>query len=170
MNLQLFDSLNLVENACNTGAYLQNSLKDALGDHPMVGDIRGEGTLAAIEFVKDKQDRVFLIHLKRSAPLTAIKPESLEQNQIMSCYCTRSIHRNPLIVLTKLMLDLVGLAERLLDEAAFPGRVDQRQLFFNRVVAVQEHINLKGFWSSLVDSTLSSPIPLHTYVDTKIVY
>lgn len=58
-NLKLIDELKLVDNARETGAYLQKSLKEALGDHPMVGDIRGEGILAAIEFVKDKQDRIF---------------------------------------------------------------------------------------------------------------
>ncbi len=31
----------------------------ALGDHPNVGDIRGEGMLCAVEFVRDRTDRVF---------------------------------------------------------------------------------------------------------------
>src|SRR5690606_12956302 len=35
-NLQLLDSLGLVENAGTVGAYLRDSLKDALSDHPKV--------------------------------------------------------------------------------------------------------------------------------------
>ena len=34
-------------------------MRAALGDHPNVGDIRGEGMLCAVEFVRDRTDRVF---------------------------------------------------------------------------------------------------------------
>lgn len=58
-NLELVDELNLVENARTTGQYLRDALQDALGDHSNVGDIRGDGLIAAIEFVEDRDDRVF---------------------------------------------------------------------------------------------------------------
>lgn len=58
-NLQLIDKLNLVQNAGDCGAYLNNAMKAALGDHANVGDIRGEGMLCAIEFVKARDGRVF---------------------------------------------------------------------------------------------------------------
>ena len=58
-NLALIDELGLVENARTTGAYLQQSLHQAFDDHPMVGDVRGEGLLAAVEFVADKDARIF---------------------------------------------------------------------------------------------------------------
>lgn len=58
-NLTLNDELNLVENAGQTGAYFKKTLTEAVADSPIVGDVRGEGLLAAIEFVADKQDRVF---------------------------------------------------------------------------------------------------------------
>jgi L-2,4-diaminobutyrate transaminase len=58
-NLQLIDKLGLVDNAGKTGAYFKKVLKDALGDHANVGDIRGEGLLCAVEFVEDKADRKF---------------------------------------------------------------------------------------------------------------
>ena len=58
-NLELLDSLGLVENARDTGAYFRSELSKALGDHKNVGDVRGEGLLAAIEFVADKDGRVF---------------------------------------------------------------------------------------------------------------
>lgn len=58
-NLELIDKLDLVTNARETGAYLNNALREAFNDHPMVGDVRGEGLLAAIEFVEDKASRKF---------------------------------------------------------------------------------------------------------------
>ncbi len=56
-NLELIDRLGLVENAREVGAYFNRALADALADHRMVGDVRGEGLLAAVEFVADKADR-----------------------------------------------------------------------------------------------------------------
>jgi len=58
-NLKLIDELKLVENAGIVGGYLNTSLTDALADHAHVGDVRGEGMLCALEFVKDKDNRVF---------------------------------------------------------------------------------------------------------------
>ncbi|WP_406736010.1 aspartate aminotransferase family protein [Thioclava sp. GXIMD4215] len=58
-NLKLIDSLGLVENAGTTGAYLNKAMKEALGDHANVGDIRGEGMLCAVEFVEDRDSRRF---------------------------------------------------------------------------------------------------------------
>lgn len=58
-NLELIDTLGLVTNAGETGGYFRAALTDALGGHPMVGDVRGEGMLAAVEFVADKDDRRF---------------------------------------------------------------------------------------------------------------
>ncbi|MCD1634232.1 aspartate aminotransferase family protein [Martelella mediterranea] len=58
-NLKLIDELGLVKNAAETGAYLRTAMKDALADHPHVGDIRGEGMLMAVEFVRDRDSRTF---------------------------------------------------------------------------------------------------------------
>ena len=41
------------------GPYLHQRLRAALGDHALVGEIRGEGLLAAIELVDDKAERRF---------------------------------------------------------------------------------------------------------------
>ncbi|KGM31869.1 aspartate aminotransferase family protein [Inquilinus limosus] len=58
-NLELIDSLGLVENAKLTGAYFKQALTDALAGHRIVGEVRGEGLAAAVEFVADKDDRVY---------------------------------------------------------------------------------------------------------------
>jgi len=56
-NLKLIDELGLIQNAAEIGAYLRAGLADALGDHPNLGEIRGEGMLAALEFVADRDNR-----------------------------------------------------------------------------------------------------------------
>lgn len=58
-NLKLIDQLGLVENAREVGAYLLDGLRAALGDHPNVGEVRGQGLLCAVEFVDDRAERRF---------------------------------------------------------------------------------------------------------------
>ena len=70
-NLKVIDDLGLVANAGETGAYLKNAIAGALGDHAHVGDVRGEGMLAAIELVEDKDDRVFYDPARKIGPSIA---------------------------------------------------------------------------------------------------
>ncbi|WP_282157583.1 aspartate aminotransferase family protein [Shimia thalassica] len=67
-NLKLLDSLDLVANAGETGAYLNATMAAALADHPNVGDVRGEGMLCAVEFVEDKDDRRFFDPSRKVGP------------------------------------------------------------------------------------------------------
>lgn len=48
---------NLMANVMKQGSYLERRLKELVGDHPNVGDIRGRGLFWGIEFVKDKQTK-----------------------------------------------------------------------------------------------------------------
>lgn len=70
-NLELIDQLGLVQNAAETGAHFKQTLTDALSDSPIVGEVRGEGLLAAVEFVADKQDRIFFDADKKVGPRIA---------------------------------------------------------------------------------------------------
>ncbi len=67
-NLQLVDSLGLVANAGETGAYFKAALIDALGGHAYVGDIRGEGLLCAVELVADRDGRRFFDTSEKVGP------------------------------------------------------------------------------------------------------
>jgi L-2,4-diaminobutyrate transaminase len=58
-NLALIDRLGLVRNAAETGAYLTATMREVLGDHPRVGEIRGEGMLCAVELVAERDGRRF---------------------------------------------------------------------------------------------------------------
>lgn len=58
-NLRLIDELGLVGNAGRVGRYLNDRMRAAVGDHPNVGEIRGEGMLCAVELVRDRDTRGF---------------------------------------------------------------------------------------------------------------
>jgi len=70
-NLKLIDSLGLVRNAGETGAYLSEAMKHAFGRHPHVGDVRGEGLLCAIEFVEDRGRRTLFDPARKIGPAVA---------------------------------------------------------------------------------------------------
>jgi L-2,4-diaminobutyrate transaminase len=70
-NLKLVDSLGLVKNAGDVGAYFVAALRDALGEHPNVGDIRGSGLLAAVEFVEDRANRKYFDAARKIGPQLA---------------------------------------------------------------------------------------------------
>ena len=81
-NLKLIDTLGLIENAGTVGADLNAKMRAALSDHACVGDVRGEGMICAVEFVKDKTDRVFYDAAVKIGPQIAAK--LLEQDQIIA--------------------------------------------------------------------------------------
>ncbi|WP_372803226.1 aspartate aminotransferase family protein [Paracoccus seriniphilus] len=58
-NLKLIDQLGLVKNAGETGTYFWQTMREQVGGHAHVGEVRGEGMLCAVELVADKDKRVF---------------------------------------------------------------------------------------------------------------
>lgn len=54
VNLDILENENLVGNSAAVGAYMQERLHAAFGDHAQVGEVRGVGLIAAVEFVQDK--------------------------------------------------------------------------------------------------------------------
>ena len=81
-NLKLLDDLNLVSNAGNVGAYLNATMREALADHQNVGDVRGDGMICAVEFVRDKDSRVFFDAAEKIGP--QISAKLLEQDKIIA--------------------------------------------------------------------------------------
>jgi L-2,4-diaminobutyrate transaminase len=67
-NLKLIDEMNLVQNAGETGAYFRQGLAEALAGHRNVGEVRGDGLMAAVEFVEDKDDRRFFDPARKVGP------------------------------------------------------------------------------------------------------
>jgi L-2,4-diaminobutyrate transaminase len=56
-NLEIMEREGLIENAARQGPYLLNRLRETIGDHPYIGDIRGEGLIMAVEFIADRATR-----------------------------------------------------------------------------------------------------------------
>lgn len=52
-NLDVIERDDLTGNAERVGGYLNQRLAETFGDHPIVGEVRGVGMLAAVEFVAD---------------------------------------------------------------------------------------------------------------------
>jgi putrescine aminotransferase len=56
-NLDIIEKEGLVARAAELGEVLRAKLNAALGDHPMIGEIRGVGLIGAIELTADKRTR-----------------------------------------------------------------------------------------------------------------
>lgn len=56
-NLDILEKENITANAADVGSYLNRQLRQTFEGHPLVGEVRGDGMLAAIEFMADKAAR-----------------------------------------------------------------------------------------------------------------
>ena len=54
-----------------TGAYFLSTMRDALARQPIVGEVRGEGMLCAVELVEDRDERRFFDPAKKVGPQAA---------------------------------------------------------------------------------------------------
>jgi putrescine aminotransferase len=63
-NLEVIEKRKLVPRVRDTiGPHFQRRLRETFADHPLVGEVRGRGLLAAIELVRDKKERKFFPEL-----------------------------------------------------------------------------------------------------------
>ena len=71
-NLGIIDRDDLVTQAGKRGAYLHERLQDSFSGHPLVGQVRGYGLIAAVEFVASREPlRAFDPGLRVAARVTA---------------------------------------------------------------------------------------------------
>jgi adenosylmethionine-8-amino-7-oxononanoate aminotransferase len=52
-NIEILENENMLQNSADVGAYFKEQLVGFKVDHPLVGDVRGEGLLLALELVSD---------------------------------------------------------------------------------------------------------------------
>ena len=55
--LKIYDEIGIVEHVRTVGPVLQSELRRRFADHPLVGEVRGIGMIAAIELVEDRATR-----------------------------------------------------------------------------------------------------------------
>jgi L-2,4-diaminobutyrate transaminase len=56
-NIDIMERLDLPAKCAKVGAYFQRRLREAVADHPLVGEVRGENLLAAVELVQNKKTK-----------------------------------------------------------------------------------------------------------------
>jgi adenosylmethionine-8-amino-7-oxononanoate aminotransferase len=56
-NLDIFEREGLLERAAEMGPGFQRALREAVGDHPLVGEVRGQGMIAGVELVSNRASR-----------------------------------------------------------------------------------------------------------------
>ena len=56
-NIDIMERLDLPAKCAQVGAYFQRRLREVAADHPLVGEVRGEALLAAVELVKDRETK-----------------------------------------------------------------------------------------------------------------
>ncbi|NLC36578.1 MAG: aminotransferase class III-fold pyridoxal phosphate-dependent enzyme, partial [Alcaligenaceae bacterium] len=114
-NIRIIEERGLVENAARMGEILQSSLR-ALSDHPLVGEVRGMGLIAAVELVADKASRQPFDPLGRVGTMVAENAQSrgliLRNIQDSLAFCP------PLIINEAQVGDLVNTFTAALDEVA----------------------------------------------------
>ena len=70
-NLKLVDEMKLVDNAATVGPKLTEMLRQAVGDHKHVAEVRGDGMLSAVEFHEDVATRKPFDPAKKIGPRIA---------------------------------------------------------------------------------------------------
>ena len=114
-NLDIIERENLVGNAAETGAYFNAQLKKTFSEHPLVGDVRGEGLMAALEFAPEKGEYTpFDPALKVGARVAAA---ALEENLIARAMPNGDIlgFAPPLVIDRGQVDDVIARAKRAVD-------------------------------------------------------
>lgn len=115
-NLEILEREGMIDRVReDTGTYLLQSLQQAIGDHPLVGEVRGYGFLIAIEIVKNKQTK------ERFEPATsgaaAVRDCTIANNIIMRAVGDAMIMSPPLSWTREHVDIAVERVNRTLDDA-----------------------------------------------------
>lgn len=112
-NLNIIDEEGLVQNAAETGEVLQRALRE-LSDHPLIGEVRGVGLIAAVGLVADKNSR------KQFDPLgkvgSAVYERAHHHGLIVRRIQDSVAFCPPLIITPHQVNDMVGRFATTLDE------------------------------------------------------
>ncbi|RML51348.1 hypothetical protein ALQ93_200148 [Pseudomonas syringae pv. pisi] len=117
-NLDILERENLTQNAEEVGAYLNHQLHEVLDAHPLVGEVRGDGMLAAVEFMADREQRIPFDPALKIGP--RVSAACLERGMIARAMPHGDILGfAPPLILTRQDADLiVGIAKEAVDQVA----------------------------------------------------
>lgn len=102
-NLRIIEERDLVTHAREVGAHLQKRLRE-LSSHPIVGEVRGVGLIAAVELVADKESKG---PWGNAGALGAHANAALQQNGVISRPMLDSLALCPPLIITEKQVDEV---------------------------------------------------------------
>jgi L-2,4-diaminobutyrate transaminase len=117
-NLDILEREDITGNAAKVGAYLQEAMQRTFAHHPLVGEARGVGMLAALEFMQDgAARRPFDAALKVGAHVSAA---CLERGLIARAMPHGDIlgFAPPLVTTAQEVDEIVGIAREAVDAVA----------------------------------------------------
>jgi 4-aminobutyrate--pyruvate transaminase len=122
--LKIYDELEIGAHVGSVGPHMQSELRRRFADHPLVGEVRGTGLIAAVEFVTDKAKRVnFDPKLKVGARLTKL----CEENGVIG----RAVMNDslcfspPLVISTEEIDEMLNRVSKSIDELTVQLRREQ---------------------------------------------
>ncbi len=115
-NLEILENEKLVENATAKGALLREKLNEAIGDLPIVGEIRGVGLIGAIELTADKRTRKFF---EKSGRVGAICRDHCIASGLMMRATRDTMLFSPPLSITEAEIDLFAAMAKTAFEKTF---------------------------------------------------
>jgi putrescine aminotransferase len=116
-NLEVLEKQNLIPRVKTViGPYLQRRLHETFDDHPLVGEVRGIGLLAAIELVPEKPKRSFF---PRDAEVgTRCRNYCFANGLVMRAIRDTMVLSPPFIVTEKEVDEMIAKAKDAIDQTA----------------------------------------------------
>lgn len=112
-NLKIIEERDLVGNARDTGAYMQQRFSE-FADHPLVGEVRGVGLIAAIELVGNKETKE---PFEKTGTLGSIANAAIFNNGVITRNMGDAIAFCPPMIITPSQIDdVVAATRKSLDE------------------------------------------------------
>ena len=116
-NLDILEREALVDRVRTAiGPYLQRRLREAFADHPLVGEVRGEGLIAALELVEDKATRRRFPDY--GAAGTRCRDHSFRHGLVMRAVRDTMVMAPPLVISEGEVDELIDKAGQALDDTA----------------------------------------------------
>jgi putrescine aminotransferase len=112
-NLAVIESEDLVSQCEAKGIILRRKLQERLGDHPLVGEIRGRGLIGAIELTADKSTRAFFP--EKAGVGMICRNHCFENDFIMRAVRDSMVFSPPLIIDEGEIDEFVSRAARAID-------------------------------------------------------
>jgi putrescine aminotransferase len=116
-NIAIMEREGLIERTrTDIGPYLQRRLRETFCDHPLVGEVRGVGLLAAIELVKDRRQRIFWPGDGKVGLMC--RDHCFRNDLVMRAVRDTMVLSPPLVISRDEVEDLIGRAARAIDATA----------------------------------------------------